>query len=878
MSDENSAEYASDEDNSKLSSLKIKKTTYSFIQRRRFSPVRHFVPKKKPQDPISIIKSQLGLDNPSKNKKNNLITQPSNDKMQLSNDMILLGASIASAFLFIFLLLFVFSYYDTGIAPLSNSDYVDSSADLHTQIFKAGMLTYGSQGDEHSQPYFILDSFGSNIKNISISADLYSTQPPNQVFMLVHRRDGADTYTEFRNKLQTLLVQKGWKISDIRLSDLQTLRGSAVLIVPTGYLPQKLLGSKDGSYPSISDLASRGINVIYIGQAFDLQVMSESGELIASDQQLVDKIGIEFDKSSKLSSHESFGLQSPFYSARDLRSKENLLWGSISVINRPSGTILLIPETLDGGWVGDGSASALDISNLIIQAPYLQPFSSMSFSQNSITNSSINRKTLFFEPSIINSATLRLNFEVYDNSDIKKSFFMDWPIFAEAKGKVYIDSPFITPDYLGGTRKTVVVQLNEPSGGEQKLYFELWANGSSIQQIQVEQGKTNLRSVRSAPIQFSQAPGEYILRVIDANNYVYGATKVDLVGVDIRLTTDQSRPTYSFRDGVFNATFYSNGRRLKVPTVRVFMENQPQAKSQTFTNTDSISYVPSIDFKRGDYTLVFDFGGGYTQNVKLSYALAVNVWERPEVIILAIIGVLVFGVAFYLRRPEKERFALDIPDFPPHSSKKIPLSTARVASVFEQLNKDYHWTTMPLSLEELKMGFRKIFIDGRPIIIGDYNLERILQSLERKGITCSYLGFWALKSWEVSSGFNHKLLCSYRYIRDVFVNNAIRFSKLRGTNSKCDVKALIGRSEYYLHIHTGESSEQEVISRALETANLSHTWFLFENQHELDNFRHRLSTISSYLVLKMNVESKRIRLFTLSEFSKIVKDLKSRYV
>lgn len=856
-----------------LSRLRAKRNTYSFIQRKRFSSTKHFSIKKKASNPIAMLMEMFSKSTPKPGKGSKKKSQiKDSSTVSLATNKIVLGGIAAFLVLIVIFVLFalLIAGASGGSAPPAPPTLFGGN--FEAQIYRAGSLTYGSSGDGLSQAYFILDFLGDGIKNVSVRANIYPQPPSNQIFILQYHRDGADTYFEFRRKFDEELSKKGWQILEVRLDDLRSLPGGCTLIIPTGYLPQSLLGSTDGSYPSITDLAARGVSVVYIGQAFDSQVMKPNGDLVSTDKSLFSKMGITFDKNSRAQSTDGLRLQSPFYVAKNDRGQASLIWGSISVINRPTGYLLLLPETLDGGWVGDGSAAAEDIARLITSEPYRHSFASLSFNKT-MKNGSIFRTTKFFEPTIDDFGYLRTNFELYDENDNKREYFIDWPLLPEAYGKLYVDNPILTPSYLGGGRKTVVVDLNEPQAGEEKLYFELSKNGTSVQRISVEQGKTNLQITRSAPLQFSQDPGDYILRVVDATGKVYAATHIKMAGLDISFENELGRPSYSFKEGVFNATFYSDGKRIKVPSVTVYIDGQPKAKKVEFSNSDTISYSPQIEFKRGTYTFVFDFAGRYTTKKDIDYFLAVNVWERPEVILLAIVGVVVFAAGFYLRRPEKEKYALDIPDFPPQSSKKIPLSPQKIISVFEQVNKSYHWDMMPLSLEELKTGFRKVLIEGRPLVVGDYNLERILQKLEQRQITATSIGYWTLKSWEEKSGFSTKLICSYRFMRDTFVNNAIRFSKLRAVNG-CDVKALIGRSEYYFNIYLGD---EDSIAKSLKTANVSHTWLLFENSYELENFKQKLSSSSSYLVLKMNVESKRIRLFTLEEFANVLKTLKSRY-
>lgn len=101
---------------------------------------------------------------------------------------------------------------------------------------------------------------------------------------------------------------------------------------------------------------------------------------------------------------------------------------------------------------------------------------------------------------------------------------------------------------------------------------------------------------------------------------------------------------------------------------------------------------------------------------------------------MAVIAIIAVVIAFYVKRPEKQMFSLDIPDFPPVSAVKIPMESQKVLAVFEKVNKDYSWKNMPLTLSEIKKGIEELSYGGKKIIIGEYNLEMILDKLIARGL------------------------------------------------------------------------------------------------------------------------------------------------
>ncbi len=205
------------------------------------------------------------------------------------------------------------------------------------------------------------------------------------------------------------------------------------------------------------------------------------------------------------------------------------------------------------------------------------------------------------------------------------------------------------------------------------------------------------------------------------------------------------------------------------------------------------------------------------------------------------------------------RYGLDIPDFPPMSTTKIPVKRQAVLEVFENVNAGYSWQWMPLRIDELKAGFRRLTYNGKPILIGDFNLERILAKLQDERLVKEELGYFGLSSWENDSGHSTAYLTMYRIMRNVFVNNAVKFSRL-GAMKDCDLKAIAGKEEIYLHIM--EKPYEDAVHRALATSKLGTTIMVFKTEEERDDFRSSLTSTSKLAVaLKMEVNNGNIFLF-----------------
>ncbi|MFA6907705.1 MAG: hypothetical protein WC263_02660, partial [Candidatus Micrarchaeia archaeon] len=181
----------------------------------------------------------------------------------------------------------------------------------------------------------------------------------------------------------------------------------------------------------------------------------------------------------------------------------------------------------------------------------------------------------------------------------------------------------------------------------------------------------------------------------------------------------------------------------------------------------------------------------------------------------------------------------------------------------DNLNAGYSWKWMPLRSEEIKGGFRKLTYNGKPILIGDFNLERVLTKLKEEGSVKDELDYWGKTAWEKESNHSTRYLMIYRILRNVFVNNAVKFSKIDAI-PECDVKAVLGSEEIYFHVM--EEPRERVAHRALATVPKGHTIIVFKTAEEAEDFRRSLNSPSKLAVaLKMEVNNKNILLLPIKE-------------
>lgn len=877
------------QDDESLQRLKITRNTYQFNMRRRYEAVEHFrVKKGEGETPLQRLLAQFGRQRKPFEEKGGEAKggAPAKPSGGIGNLLLIIGVPLL---IFAFLIIFVMLSAGPGEqVPPAPSETTGFAAELNQRASEYGILSYGPLDSGQYQAYLAAETSAAGASNITLNAQLFDSPPTRQVFVLRHAKSAADIYDSFRSSLDSYLSSRGFSVVDISPSQLSNIPPGSTLIVPTGYIPQFMLEeAPPGTYRSTAvpspmtklvALVSSGTNVVFIGDTFDYMITSQ-GSVVATEPKIIQNMGLSFDSKNRPQSSDGFMMRLPLYTAKAEAGKWQQftqVWGSISSIKMGEGYILIVPETLDGGWSEDGNVAGKDIGRLIFEAPYSPPLATSSAVINS-SDANFSRIYLYLSPSKKSSGYLRLYSQVYDQKGTSRTYFLDYYVVKDQLGDInFPSSAVLLPAYLGGRRADVFVSLREKSGTPVKLYFEIVENSTVVERHEFESGATQpTPPTKKSSILTNSRPGTYFLRVVDEGGKIYAATLVSVMGLDI--AGPKSIPggeALAFREGTFNFSFSKDGRPVSVQYVKVSMPGT-SAPTREYRNVTSLSYAPGVELKGSfgqgtQYTILLDFGG-FQQEVALRKIVARQFWDNPMVQVLGIVGILIGAVSMMLRRPEKQLLSLDVPDFPPLSITKIPIKASTVLGIFEQINRDYSWERMPLKMEEVKNGFLKLTYNGKPIAVGDYNLQRMLERLEELGALESSLGYYGLSKWSAESGQSMLKRALFRRLRDLCITDAIRFSKL-GSLPYCDMKLLIGQSEYFIHFFLGDYS---VVARSLETIPLGRSWIVFQDKYELERFSDRLQdSQSASLALKMEIYNKRARLVSVDELPELLKSMK----
>jgi len=853
--------------------LRIAKKAYVFDVRKKYAATRSFAVKKKAETPAEGIRESIaaalsgrkpmgdakGQGPPAQAGAAGAAAAPKKPPSAAAS-----AIAVAAGIFLLFALAIMFIVLQYGGAPGGPPAAAASSfMGAYSLSIGQSMVLSAGQTDKPSRTAYFLLEFGSqNVSGANFSAQLFRERPITQVFVLDHARESADTFPSFRASLASRLSRLGISLDEIGAESLSSLPEGALLIVPTGYLPIELLGNGSSGYRG---LLSRGVDIVYIGMPFDTLALDATGSTVR-----VSNSDVSFIK-EKPESKGGFMLYDAQYVAAPGKTGSSAglapqaaLYGSVSSLRLGNGTFLLVPQFLDGGWMTDSDSqgfekAAGDISRLIYEEAWLAPIANASATLS--PPSGRDRVSLYTSQFSGDSAYAKVSVEASDANGARSRSFTVLQLAKTQKGEMTPRDLQAVPFYLSGIKTRLNLALKESDPAPVKLFVAMYKDGMELQRSEFELGLTNPTIEKSVDFQVNAEPGNYVLEIVDSAGRIYAATMLDVAGLDVSLSSAD------WPGGDFSFSLSSAGKPISPSSLSVALDGAcEQAYSQSSLArgglSSSLSYSCPSAIQAGMHTFTFT-AGTFSKDFMAEYYARKNMWDNPLVVGLAIVSIIIFGAGTLLRRPEVLRYGLDIPDFPPLSTIKIPIKRETVLEIFDNVNAGYSWKWMPLRADEIKGGFRKLTYNGKPILIGDFNLERVLAKLREEGAVKDELDYWGKASWEKESGHSIRYLMIYRVLRNVFVNNAVKFSKLDAM-PECDVKAVAGSEE--IHFHIMEEPRERVAHRALATVTKGHTIIVFKTSEEVEGFRRALNSPSKLAVaLKMEVNSRNILLLPVKE-------------
>ncbi len=838
----------------------IKKQSYMFELRKKYFNKKKF----------KIIEKRL-IDRMIDEIRKNVFPKNQGNGLYKKNFIVPTTVAIVG---FIIFILIITSLFSSGESRLAITSEILAQPELNIAITESGIASIGGFADNKRIAYYKLNYSAFDADSLVISTATYTTHIPNQIFLLTSKMEDASIYPQFKLLLKKQLASKNLVMNEISLEQINTLPSGALLIIPSGRIPEKMVQPGGAN---LLNLLQRGVNIIYIGQGFEDYSIAENGILTTIPPNSSIKKVFSF-KETSMSSDGNLSINPSLYRVFQSDLESNLLYGIISSCTVSNGTILFVPQTLDSGWNKNGIKNAIlaaqDIEKIISEMKWMLPESEI------VINTTLKKNTSAYSfflstPFTESKKNIIIRITAANAKNKTEKLIMVYPR-ANVKGGLFYLTNILKID-LGTIANENIkfrIKFNETNISKRNLFF-------SITDVYGKEMQPNY-SISSGPGDDGELQGNQFSVRLNLDKGIYLASIVDNVGNNYAQSIlDISDVIFkevsaNYEQGRFNFSAYANNQIVPIKKLSIIVDGKYKfAYSDAFVfEVDLRNYTGGV-FSAGNHTFEFEFNNIKKQIILTKVVPPPQFYENPFYLIGgALILIIVLVAPSLAALMQKTEYSLDIPDFPPLTSMKIPIKRDSVLNIFEKVNEDYRWKNTPLTLDEIKKGFRKIIYQNKPIFISDYNLEYILEELQNKGYTKSALEYYGLVKWEADSGKNIIQLAIHRKIRDICINDAIPFSKL-GESPDYDINLKVLGQDIFVYIMDSPKKREEKLVLALKMMQKGIAVLLFENWEAKKNFEDTINSASETSgLIKLEIMAGSLTPLTINELKKMLKEMK----
>lgn len=834
---------------------------YRFSIRKRYSYERRY---RKVELPLGErikerLLSALGRKPPAPPPKKRMAVpqEEKEEKKPLVQVSPLLALRIGGLFgLLILLIIGIFLYAQSVTIPAERWTTEVSYASLSAQVVDSDIMT-ASDPENWRYPYHTAYSLvriqSYNLPNITAGAALYDSVVPNSVFILRSNRYQAESYPSFRSALSLQLSRIGIAVNEISADELDRLGSGALVVVPSGYIPEELVA---GEKPLLYSLMERGATVFYIGQDFS-RMLSKTGSVVPTPSSFLTRREgrITFDTTTQLSPDATVRIKNPLYSASGLDASWSF-GGAYSVLAYKNGFIIFAPQTLDGGWE-TGAAAGEEVASIFSQTRWLTPRAEAS---GVFPLSGDDYAELFTTTFEGDSAYMK----VYGYSPERSSgFYSAYYLQKGTKGEIYSRGHSIVPGSISPTPLDLIIVLRE-GGGEKYLFLSVTNRSGEVDRSSVASTRVSLNSQPTIQHTFNLPTGDYILDVVDQEGNAFARSYLRVM--DVRVVPVSS----NMRQDIYTFRVLGDGAPISPEAITAQIDG---GKYGTYTfSRASILEIKVAEsgygtLPEGLHEVSFS-SGGYSTTLRIDKRAPTPFFMEPFMLGAIAIALVALVVAYIFRASEIPVYGLDIPDFPPQSTIKISMGREEILGLLDKVNQKYKWKCTPLRLSEIKGAFKDILHEGKPVFISDYNLEYLLDQLVGLGLLKKEAGYYSRASWEEESGRSAKYLSMFRSLRDICINEAVPFTPM-GASSEYDSKITILGQDIFIHFYEGP----EVVGKVMASLHSGLNMILVEDEGEAEELNDFLSSgDEAATILKLEVQAGSVQVKTLEGLQQMIKE------
>lgn len=790
---------------------------------------------------------------------------------------------VAVLFLLVFggLILYIFS----AIGGIEYPSY-QSEKDMGITIIPLEYGLANINGHNIYTPYITFNVEANKIGRVEYFMESANDPLYSSIYILNSKREQSTRYEEFRDNLKEIMSKDGVSVNEVDLESLRNVpASSSILIIPTGYLPTQLVQEER----SIKKLADKGFHIIYIGYDFNTGLMDEDKGRIFPAEYSIDAISNTLGiRSNNGNGVTGLKLKSSGLIYNDVKKEGisiNSVYGSIPLIKwNGKGTFMILPGSLDSGW-NNGKDAAEDVAKIIRDAPQLKTYGkyialTTSKKVNVGANNTINDILITEGKEGIKDTYIRLVVRGYNYDSQGREVFETAESYYVYEENVVLGTLFnnryALSKELSGKLTDLNVNLNEkrtqfPSAVP--IFLKIYSSDGEVV-LENMFGTSYIIPVEfNFNTQFNpkMPSGTYILKLEDTSDYVFAQSILQVPEIRIE-TYDGGEPDWKENKFWFKVTSKELGdtnQYTKSLDGTDVIINDKITKKVVLLRGENI-YIAEVRVPEGleeGKEHVFKFTAQDGLEYRGVSTITRQWYEQWWFWAVALAAALPAVGGTLLRPKEKPLYSINIPDFEVRKVNKIKIKKEIFINLFNSINRDYNWKYMPLKLNEIKNGFRKITYLGRPIIIGDYNLTVILDKLKASDEVKNYLDLYILSSWEEESGHDYKYLALFRKVRDRFINLAIPFTNINERDD-CDIFVKSYRGEFKFVLGDGDKLYERIIK---SLGSKEKVILVFKDNEDKMKFSEKITTTGGGEGIKIAIINGKLIMISFNEIEKYVK-------
>ncbi|MEM0146903.1 MAG: hypothetical protein QW091_00300 [Candidatus Micrarchaeaceae archaeon] len=762
---------------------------------------------------------------------------------------------IALVAFFLVLIFAIISVARTAIRSISVSPAQPGALHATASVVSSSFFDYNNSAQ--IAEYALIDYSLHNASKANASISVYTQNPIRRVYLVNTSQYSIDSFNEqalYENLTNTLnrfgLLINQSSFAYVPMQDLQQISNS-IIIIQSGLMPLPLL---ENYSISIFRMLDKGNTLIYIGRNFSNEIDS-SGIIFVTPSNVTSKLasyGISTVPAVVNASVKStFGFSKPtFYFSNGNRQ------GNVAYVGVHNGTIIAFSNYPTASW-RNASALAESIASSIGSDFWINRVAYGMF--NISTANASGELGLFTKQQSIAMPNNTAAF-----AELNDTYSLVRLTASNATGFLSVTAPFVTRYSLSGT-------LSMPSvvSDTQNISIGINTTSSSQSQFHIDVLSSNMSYVTSigilhsfvGPVQivltqsFSIPSGTYIALLRNQMNKNYTAAIFSVANLSVTpISLNFKNGTFSF--SVYSGTFPVNSK-AQISFDNTYKEIVPVSGGVLEYNLPKgtiISYgTQTFDI------LIFGQRLNYTATYAKEILHIPTFYIEIGVVLLAI---LLLNIV--LKPPNRDEYYIDVPTFIPEKQEVMKIKQADLLSVFEKVNYYYHWSFMPLTIDEFKNGISSyIRYNNMPVSVTTQNAQLLIDLLTKSGSVVEKSGYYALSSWLSISKHDMEYLVTFRALRDYCVEHAILFTELNADPNADMLITKKGRQAKVM-IYSSEGG-----IRKFEIDKNDSIFIAFVSSEAKAEFKNRLydSFTKTAEVLKIAIQYGHVKLVSIDDLS-----------